>query len=432
MKGRLNLFQASMLRWRDLHPYTAVHVVRLEGPLDTPRLTAIIARQLGALGLTGLVLDVRRKRFEYAGGPAEVALVVHAGGGQPIDVLQRTIERELNEPFARDGRVNPFRFFCLDNGAWFHLGLAYDHVIAGGDSIVVLLEGIASRYSGAKPEAPPSGSLDRYPATYGRLFFRHAAPVLRGVRHLRAIAASCQRTVRPDYRPGADPGNGFAYRRLEPPDFSALVNTARAWGVTVNDVLLAILLRTLEPCAGVRVPGERRHELAVASIVNLRRDFGTDPNVTFGQFLSSFRISHALPPGIALEQIARDVHAETARIKDRKLYLQSLLGVALSGALWRFLSPEQRAGFYAKNYPTWGAITLVNVDPLWENAGGHMPPPDYLRAVSTGPLTPMVVAVTIAAGTLHAGISHHRATFNAASIDKLADAIVANCTRLDS
>ena len=197
-------------------------------------------------------------------------------------------------------------------------------------------------------------------------------------------------------------------------------------------MLLAVLLRTLEPLAGGRVPEAPRHELAVASIVNLRRDFGADPNATFGQFLSSFRISHALPPGIALERIARDVHAETARIKERKLYLQSLLGVALSGAVWRFLSPEQRAGFYAKNYPTWGAITLVNVDPLWENAGGRLPPPEYLRAVSTGPLAPMVVAVTVAAGTLHAGISYHHAAFDAPGIGKLADALVANCTRLDS
>jgi hypothetical protein len=121
MKGRLNLFQASMLRWRDLHPYTAVHVVRIERPLDAARVSSIIAQQVLALGLTGFVLDARRKRFEYTGGPVQIALAVHAGGGQPIDVLERTIERLLNEPFARDGRLNPFRFSCIDNGSWHHL-----------------------------------------------------------------------------------------------------------------------------------------------------------------------------------------------------------------------------------------------------------------------------------------------------------------------
>ena len=60
MKGRLNLFQAAMLRWRDLHPYNAIHVVRIDRPLDAARLQALIARQLDALGLTGFLLDTAR------------------------------------------------------------------------------------------------------------------------------------------------------------------------------------------------------------------------------------------------------------------------------------------------------------------------------------------------------------------------------------
>ena len=98
--------------------------------------------------------------------------------------------------------------------------------------------------------------------------------------------------------------------------------------------------------------------------------------------------------------------------------------------MWRFLSPEQQARFYAKNYPTWGAITLVNVDPLWENAGGRMPPPEYLRAVSTGPLTPLVVAVTTTAGVLHAGISYRTTAFTPAEVDRVAAGIVACAKRL--
>jgi hypothetical protein len=432
VKGRLNLFQAAMLRWRDLHPYNAIHVCRIDRPLDAARLQALIGRELDALGLTGYALDVARRRYAYTGGPAEVALAVHAGGSRPGDVLARTIERELNLPFVRDGRLNPFRFFCIDNGPWFHLGLAYDHVIAGGDSIVVLLEGIYSRYLGDKPDAPPARRLDRYPATFGRLLLRQAAPALKGVPFLRTIAASCGRTVRPRPPQGGSLADGFTYRRLEPPQLAALVGAARAWGVTVNDLLLAALLRALEPCAGERPPEERRHELAVASIVNLRGDLGYDPNVTFGQFLSSFRVSHPLPPGIPLERLARDIHAETTRIKSAKLYLQSLPGIAASGLLWRFLSRERRAAFHAKHYPTWGAISLVNVDALWENTGGRMPAPEYLRAGPTGPLTPVVVTATIVAGTLHAGFSYRSAAFTAAEGNRIADGMVGCLIDLES
>ena len=62
MKRRLNLFQAMMLRWRDLHPYVAVHMVSIAHPLDAAKLKAHIAQRLEAAGLTGLSLDHRRKR----------------------------------------------------------------------------------------------------------------------------------------------------------------------------------------------------------------------------------------------------------------------------------------------------------------------------------------------------------------------------------
>jgi hypothetical protein len=68
MKGRLNVFQASMLRWREVHPYNAVHVIRIAKRLDALRLQTVIDDHLAALGLTGLVLDSERERYHYTGG----------------------------------------------------------------------------------------------------------------------------------------------------------------------------------------------------------------------------------------------------------------------------------------------------------------------------------------------------------------------------
>jgi hypothetical protein len=430
VKGRLNLFQASMLRWRELHPYSAVHVVRIGHPLDLGRLASVIGGQIAAFGLTGLTLDVAHARYEYGGGNAAPSIAVHAGGGDPMPILGREIELELNRPFKRDGKLDPFRFFVIDSGPQFHLGLTYDHFIAAGDSIVVLMKEIYTGYCGIGAEAGPARSRDRYPATYRRLFLRHPGPMLRGMRHVRQMAASCRRSVRPRYPGGHDPHNAFAYCRVDPPEFAMLTTATKAWGVTLNDLLMAILLHVLEPLAGVRAPTERRRELAVGSVVNLRRDFGSDPTTTFGQFLSSLRVSHPMPPGISLQRLACDIHAETAGIKREKLYLQSLMAIGTSGLVWRFLSREQREGFYTKNYPAWGAITMVNVDALWAHAGGRMPPPEYLRAVSTGPLAPLVVAVTTAAGVMHAGLSYRTAAFTPADIDRIAVGIVACAKRL--
>ena len=43
--GALNFFQRMMLRWRELHPYNPVHVVRVPVALDAERLRDAIAER---------------------------------------------------------------------------------------------------------------------------------------------------------------------------------------------------------------------------------------------------------------------------------------------------------------------------------------------------------------------------------------------------
>src|SRR6516162_6423214 len=88
VKGRLNLFQAAMLRWRALHPYNATHALRIDRPLDAARLSMVIDGELEAAGLTGLALDAKRERFEYAGGAQRTALAVVPGGEEPLQILR--------------------------------------------------------------------------------------------------------------------------------------------------------------------------------------------------------------------------------------------------------------------------------------------------------------------------------------------------------
>ncbi len=417
MKGRLNLFQATMLRWRDLHPYNAVHVVRVDAPLDGDRLRADIEQELARQGLTGFVLDIARRRYEYTGGAACIDLRQVAGGSDPRVTVQAEIERELNAPFPREGRVEPFRFFAVDAGASFHLGLAYDHVVAGGDSIVLLLKRIVGRHRG--DDAPPAAPPERYPPTYGRLFRRQARAALSGLSSLGATVESLRKSARPRFPGGTAPRNAVAAFRVTVHDFARLAGTAKAWGVTRNDLLTAILLVALSPFVGEARRGQRRSELAVASIVNLRHDLLPDDDATFGQFLSSFRFSHPVPLGVPLRQLAQDVHAETERVKRGKLYLQALLVMWVGGVLWRFLSPERRAVFHAKSYPVWVGITPLDVNSLWRRAGGNAPSPEYVRIVSTGPLAPLVVAATTDGAGLALGLSFRLAAFSREDIARI-------------
>ncbi|HZI82439.1 MAG TPA: hypothetical protein VFF44_00905, partial [Casimicrobiaceae bacterium] len=135
MRGKLNLFQAMVLRWRELHPYVAVHMVGVAQPLEAARLKEYLAERLDAAGLARIALDSRRRRFEFLGGPAIVDLAVLAAREDPREAARAEIERQLNAAFPSEGTFTPFRFFAIDSGPTFDLGLAYDHFIAGGDSI---------------------------------------------------------------------------------------------------------------------------------------------------------------------------------------------------------------------------------------------------------------------------------------------------------
>jgi len=190
--------------------------------------------------------------------------------------------------------MDPFRFFAIDLENAFFLGLAYDHFIAGGDSIVVLLKAIADRYHGKSV----ASALELYPPTHARLFVRHPLDSLRAIARFPGMAASCRRTIRPRYRSIEDGYNAFTLFSLEARDFTVLRNAAKRLGVTLNDALIALLLLAQDAQAPQRDRTKRRHELAVASIMNLRDAHGEDVERTFGQFLSSFRVSHAVPAGI--------------------------------------------------------------------------------------------------------------------------------------
>ena len=426
MRGRLNVFQSAMLRWREQAPYNAVHAAQLPGTLDAARLERAIAEHLQAIGVTGLRLDARKRRFEYAGGRANVSLVVIPGGDDPDRTLDEEMGRHFNRPFPREGAFEPFRFFAIDASDRFYMGIAYDHFVAGGDSIVALLKGITHRYAGET--SVDAVVPDLYPPSYARLFLRNFGYFYVGQFSLPAMIARARRAVRPRYPYGDTPENAFTSVRLSPPECAALVRTAKAWGVTLNDLMLASLLTALGPEVGARNPRERRHEIAIASVINLRRELVPDRAPVFGQFLSSFLVSHSLPPGIKLETLAQDIHRQTRRLKRRKLYLQTLCLIALGGVTWRYMTAEQRKHVHAKNYPVWAGMTMLNINAIWREAPGDAPVPPYLRSGSTGPFAPLLVAPTSCGDEMRIGLSYRTSAFRREDIARIGDALVA-CAR---
>lgn len=424
MRGRLNTFQKTMLHWREIYPYNGVHAVRISRALAYHRLEESIKGRLEYYGLTGLVLDKRHRRFDYAGGPASVEVKVLRGDQDPQSNLCSEIEKQINTPFAQEGSTNPFRFFAVEDGDAFYLGLVYDHFIAGGESIVSLLKSIVDLYTGTAVEAPVSPPC-LYPETFSKLFIRYPAQMLRAILAIPTTIARSRRSFRPHYSRNRDYSNAFTCFRIAPPQFTALLEAGKRWGVTVNDIFLAILLLALSPISSGRLDAPRRRNLAIASIINIRKDVERNAANTFGQFLGSFSVSHPVPSGISLQQMVMAVHLQTSKIKRQRRYLQTIMALGLSNLLWRFISVERRYDLYQKNYPLWGGITTLNVNTLWGQSGRETTPSDYLRGGSTGPVAPLVLTLTTVRDVLSVGVTFRTNAFSQATVDS----VISECAR---
>jgi hypothetical protein len=198
--------------------------------------------------------------------------------------------------------------------------------------------------------------------------------------------------------------------------------------MTQNDVILAVLLKSLSPQLPERHQATLRRELAVASIVNLRRDFGAAAVDGFAPMLASFRVTHPVPPDIELRALAEFVHGETSRMKQRKLYLQTLLAMGLSSVQWRYLSRDDRQRFHAKHYALWAGVTPLQVNALWPAAKTYPFTIGYMRAVATGPLSPIVLALTTLGEVVEIALSFQTAALDRARAEAILTSIV-QCIR---
>lgn len=417
MLGSLNILQRSMLQWNDLHPYNAVHVVRIPGAPNLGRLRLVINGTLEAYGVTNLELNRKRGAYRYHGGAADCEIRVLSKEDASRSPLSAEIGRQLNTGFVPGERMNPFRFFVDAAGDFFSLGLVYFHPVADAEAVVRLLMHIVNAYAGP-PDPGLSDGVDLYPRRHDRLFRQHPVLLARKLAALRSIVGAMRRSSRPRCRDAQDLRNSFTSCSLASDDFHLLADTSRKLGVTLHDLFLALLMKALSPLAATRAQARRRRNISVGSIVNLRKDLGLDHPRSFGLCLGSFVVTHRVPDEMTVRDLARDIRQQTLQIKRRKLYSGTPLDLALGRVMLGLFSTEQRKKLYPKHYPLWGGITNMNLNPIWKQPDGAGPA-DYFRAVSTGPVTPLVLSITTVRDVVNLGITYRTAVYQTTEIEQV-------------
>jgi hypothetical protein len=390
---------------------------RLPRPVPAASLRAHLRATLTALGLTGLTLDRRAGCYHYGGGPADCELAVVPGGTSPEAALATEVGRQLNTPFPTSGVFSPFRFFFLDAPGHPSLGVAYFHAMAGAESVVLLVRDIVHA-CGLDAERGLTPPVELHPQACRGWLVRHPGVLLRKLLELPALGRALRRACRPGCRDPQDHTNGFVAFTLPPATLRRLSAAARAWGVTLNDLFLAGLLRGLAPLSEEQRKESSRRHLAVGCIVNTRSHLGVDSRRTFGLFLGSFLVFHSVPAGVPLRALATDIQRQTGRIKRDRRFMAAPVDMTLARLCLRALAPERRARFFPKHYPLWGGVTNMNLNPVWPQSDPG-PGVDYLRAVSTGPATPLVLSLTTVRNVVNVGLTFRTAVFDPAAIATL-------------
>ena len=409
--------QKSMLQWNEVHPYSAVHVVQIQGALDAARLQASVNTTLAKCGLAWLRLDCKHFTFQYENGAANSQVRTIVGDGGPLCALVAEIERQLNLPFEYTQRFSPFRFLAAPANDSFFLGVVYFHPTADAESVVWLLRDIVTCY--LEKDAPGfRDGFDLYPDSRAHLLPHYPMVVARKFLSLPGQVRNLRLSHRAPCRDVNNMANGFEYFSLGAEDLRSLVAASKSWSVTANDLLMALLMKSLSPLSAARAKARKRRKLSLGCIVNLRKDLGMDSGRAFGVFLGSFLVTHEVPDGITLRKLAADLASQTAPIKRHKLYLAAPLELGFARFMFKFFSPDRRKKLYAKHYPLWGGITNMNLNSLW-NATDHSAPLDYFRGVSTGPVTPLVLSVTTVGDRVNMGVSYRVAAFSRKDIKDL-------------
>ena len=413
MAGSFNTFQRTMLLWDELHSYNAVHVAKVAAPLDAERLRVTLVRVLEGRGIARIGISADGRRFDFRDGPADVDIKV-LRGGDVREALRAEIEWQVNERFPRTAAFTPFRFFVVVEAGAFWLGVAYFHAIADAEPVVRLMGDFIRAYaSGDTVEKFARWGCDH--TTAARRPWR---PGLwwRKLASARSQFSVMRRSIRPLCYDSNEMRNAVELFTLDGDALAALKSAARAQGVTLNDLFLALLMSALAPMAAAqRKPG--RSLLALGCIVNARRDLGSAEEDEFGLSLGSFSVACEAAESQSVAELARAISTQTQRLKTGGLYLANTMELSLTLRLLSFFSTERRRRFYAKNYPLWGGITNMNLSNLDPQSPGA--PVDYVRAVSTGPATPLVLSITTVGGRVNCSLSWRVSFFSSVEIARV-------------
>jgi hypothetical protein len=415
----LNIFQRVMRVWEEAHPYNALQILEVSGAGDVGKMAEAWNAVLESSGLGNAV--VKGRWFSYEKAERQEVMVVDGGEGTKALRHKGTegeaksregiasmraglgldgfITREMNRPFSpmgpkasrRGGTSMPFRAFVLQGEGTHHMGLVYQHWVADSISIRMLLKEWFCRLHdpgqvSGKPLEVPFGGFWRYfgPKRAGWSFFRGLM--------MTAKATTQFSGARKIERDTGEQRVECSVHRLPEGMVDGLLAAARKRKMTLNDLFMAALAQACDKHGAAPRGSER--DLALGSIVDLRAMSSEKMDDIFGMFLGFTAVVVKANLLKEPEKLLESIAAQHAAQKESKAPQISMLRLAAGYMQGRVLSPERLASFYRNYLPMSGGVSNVNMNRSWPATYHPMPLVNYVRVAPTGPMVPVVIAVT--------------------------------------
>ena len=440
----INAFQRLLRSWDLIHPYNAAQVMELRRPVDAAAASVAWGRALEACGL-GRV-KAGRWLYQHVGLNGEMARYPV----RPLPVgtsLESHLSAEINRPFADVGEP-PFRPFVLPDpaaGTW-HFGVVYQHWVADSVAVRLLLQRwVDQMFGGELPRAEPARAA-------GTVVASRPSPLPAAARHVAVRHADTGYIGLASKSPGDDSAEPailslirrhLRYRRarkvvtMGQDDYPVAVALAEAGGlvpklvaearrrsVRVNDLFLAAAALAAER----RVPTQERKnrpDLAVGSIVDLRPLARGALDGRFGLFLGFSEVV-CRPADLASRDALVSAVARQNRLTRLRGVWPSSIGWLLAALATRPFVPKHRLyGFIRKETPIVAGVSNVNLNRTWVADERPGLVARFRRISPTGPLAPVVFAVTTLGDDLHLSLTYRSALLTAPQAHDLAAAFLA-------
>ncbi|TWT46019.1 peptide synthase [Phycisphaerae bacterium RAS1] len=421
----LNGFQRTMLLWEEIHPYIAVHAVRLRGHCDGDALRDAIAAARRELGVGSICVAPDGRSMAIA-PPAETAALSVSECDGADAALTAAIDEEMNRPFGA-GRHDPLRWRVLqrrDDSFW--LLLAYHHVVADARGIERLMARIVARCVGAAPVEASRAAVSRPPPVE-----RTASAPAAFVRAMGLYFRMRYAHKMPDERE-MDDRTVTARRSLAAPETARLIAACKSGGVGVNDACLAALTAALAEQTPDRRVSRHRRELVLASVLSTRAaercGAGAASQSAWDVRLADMlvRVRH---PDAGMSSILRTIAAQTQQAKRRRSATPvSVMHGFFVRNIWPIFGIPNHRRSYRKLLPISGGVSSVRVAEAGFGAAADSVLA-YVRACPPGPAMPLVLAPTLMRGRVELTLVFRPATMPMLRGEALLDSVVAALSR---